>query len=73
MSYIAWLFKGKGGKSVIKRTYVRVGRTVYLKGQRINKAVSQDGSFVKEAWASLFDESTSIRPVVALDIQSYPA
>jgi len=37
------------GKSVIKGTYVKVGRTVYLKGQRINKAVSQDGGFVKPA------------------------
>jgi len=33
---------------VIMRTYVRVGRTVYLKGRRINKAVSQDGGFVKQ-------------------------
>ena len=32
---------------IIKRTYVRVGRTVYFKGQRIKKALNQDGAFVR--------------------------
>jgi hypothetical protein len=73
LSYIACLFNGKGVKSVIKCTYARVGRTVYLKGKGLIKQLSQDGGFVSKFAFCLFDEPTNIRLVVVLAILIYPA